>query len=397
MNLDEYKEWQIVGEKNGVCYSTFWNRVKKLKWSPEKAATTLIKNRPNKKHKKWLEVATQNGINETTFKTRIGRGWTPEKAAATPKTIYRDHNHWLELAKENGIKASNYHQRIYKGWRPERAATEPLKNNLEHKEWLKLAEQNGISPAAYNRRINESGWSRKKAATEPIKSRDDREWSKIAVQNGIHRDTFYYRVDQCFWTPEEAATTKPMPTEQIIEKATGLLKEYRAIEHERLFKDKNNLFKATPQHFAIAEGNGISKGTVKSRIYKLGWTIQEAITVPVRKALKKPEGYDKYYQLAIQNGLSRITFRDRIRNGWDLEEAATKSPLDSRNRRRMDKEWIDLAIENGIGYRTYLNRVDRLGWTPKEAATTKKLSKGEYSNAVRKERSLEGYSKFRKG
>ena len=45
-------------------------------------------------------------------------------------------------------------------------------------------------------------------------------------------------------------------------------------------------FYITPEDFRIAEENGISKDTLLSRVRKLGWDIDKAITKPVRAKRK---------------------------------------------------------------------------------------------------------------
>jgi hypothetical protein len=305
---------------------------------------------------------------------------------------------WKNVAKENGIGQSTFLSRISRGWEVERAATEPTvkaKTRSDYK-WLKKANKNGISSKVYKQRVDEYGWHPKKAASVLVKSRNDKNWLKIAVQNGIHRDTFYYRVDELFWTPEEAATTLPLTKIQSINNAAELLKEYREIEHERIYNDPNNLFKITPQHYKIAKENGISRGTVRSRIHKLGWTVIEAISVPV-KIIEREKEYYEYLEKAKQNGISTSAFIYRVKRNWTLEEAALRPLVNPKIRRRNDKDWIEVALQNGLNYSVYLHRVEKLGWTPQEAATTKVLPKGKFLNEHKRENSLKAFQKFKKG
>lgn len=262
--------------------------------------------------------------------------------------------------------------------------------------WLELARKNGIKDKTYYSRL-EYGWTKEKAATTPVKRRMDNEWLKIAQQNGIHSSTFYKRVDDMFWSPEEAATTPPMSKQDALKFAHEQLAIYREINNKRLFENEKNLFKVTPQHLEIARKNGICKSTVKTRVYEKGWTVQEAIKVPIQKGFEKPEGYSEYLELALQNGISQSMFRDRVKAGWDLKEAATRPRVDPKERRRADKKWIDLAIKNGLEYHVYWKRV-KAGWTPEEAAMTPLLKKGkEYLNDQRRENSLKAFKEFKKG
>jgi len=169
------------------------------------------------------------------------------------------------------------------------------------------------------------------------------------------------------------------------------------VRHEMINNDPDNLFKITPHHIEIANKNGISRNTVHGRVYNMGWTVQEAITVPIQKGFTKPEGYYDYQRIAYENAISNSMFYSRIKRGWSLEKASTLPKINKTKRTRSDAEWIDKAIENGISYKTYLGRT-RNGWTPEEAATTRLLEKGkEYLNEERKENSRIAFEEFRLG
>lgn len=69
-----------IASKNGIPENTVKHRVSKLKWDIEKAITV----KPIKKKNKYLDLARQNGIKESTFWSRVNQGWTQEKASTTP-------------------------------------------------------------------------------------------------------------------------------------------------------------------------------------------------------------------------------------------------------------------------------------------------------------------------
>jgi len=106
---------------------------------------------------------------------------------------------------------------------------------------------------------------------------------------------------------------------------------------------------------------------------------KDAITIPPMKM--KPFN-EKYVKLAESNGISRDTFRLRVRHyGMSEYEAATK-PLQDRKkqanimqkkRKKYPDELLELAKKNGIKYTTFIARINRLRWDPLKAATTKRM------------------------
>lgn len=310
---------------------------------------------------------------------------------------------WKVIAEENGIPYGNFRRRIREqGWSPEEAATKPLLikkvRTKEYNKWRKKAEQNGMNPSTYRNRVDDYGFSPKEAATKPLqKKRSDREWIKKAQENGIKYGTYCFRVDEMFWSPEDASSIPPMEPEETIRLAGEQLRIYREIEAKRIFDDENRLFTVTKEHLKVAERNGITEGAVKGRVYERGWTVQDAITIPARKAPENPGGYYDYLEEAFKNDLSESMFRDRVlKLGWDLEEAAKIPPISPKERTRADKEWIELALEKGLEYHVYWSRVHN-GWTPEEAATTPLLPKGQHLNEERRQNSLEAFKEFKKG
>lgn len=136
----------------------------------------------------------------------------------------------------------------------------------------------------------------------------------------------------------------------------------------------------TPEDIKTAKDNGISEANAKNRVYNLGWSVERAIKEPLRKRDKT----DKWYKLAVSNGILPNTYLARIKLGWDKELAATKPVMNrndisnkaSNSRRRYSKELIEIAYKNGIAYPTFTTRINRDGMTPLEAATMPKKGPG---------------------
>ena len=131
-------------------------------------------------------------------------------------------------------------------------------------------------------------------------------------------------------------------------------------------------FYITPEDYKIAEENGISKDTLLSRVRKLGWDVDKAITKPVRAKRKFTEEEIKAME---ENGIDRNVAAGRRYWGWTLEEAITKSK--KKGRQYVYPEWVyKEADKNGISYSALGNRIRR-GMSLEEACTRKMITKEE--------------------
>lgn len=111
-----------------------------------------------------------------------------------------------------------------------------------------------------------------------------------------------------------------------------------------------------------AEDNGIKGSTFDNRV-DLGWTYEEAATVPVSRH-NISDDKKKWLDVAKSNGISNQTFNSRLRRGLTLEQAATQA----RKHYATKSYWHELALSKGMKDTTFRNRV-RKGWTEQDAAT----------------------------
>lgn len=138
-------------------------------------------------------------------------------------------------------------------------------------------------------------------------------------------------------------------------------------------------FYITPEDFKIAEENGISKDTLLSRVRKLGWDVDKAITTPVRAKRKFTEEEIKTME---DNGIDREVAANRMYWGWNLEEAITKPK--KKGRQYVHPEWVYReADKNGISYSALNNRI-KSGMSLEEACTKKTITKLEALEIARK-------------
>ena len=129
--------------------------------------------KPTKNH---YEIAEVNGISKKTVDSRINLyGWSLERAIIEPvaksksKELYERYS-----GEKNGINFSTFVTRLSKGWEPERAAIEPVKKKdpkikFTSVELLKM-QQIKLPPSVARSRI-ENGWDRERAISQPLRKR----------------------------------------------------------------------------------------------------------------------------------------------------------------------------------------------------------------------------------
>ena len=126
------EEYELA-EKNGVTKHTLESRVRYLGWEKERAINTPLKKEKYKELNIWKKKAIENEINVGTFFNRIEKlNWSYEKAATTKEDKRRKYPLWIrEELKKNGINYYTFLKRIEKGWDLERAYTEKTMTNRE--------------------------------------------------------------------------------------------------------------------------------------------------------------------------------------------------------------------------------------------------------------------------
>lgn len=136
---DEYAE----AANNGVDAFNLERRVRLLGWPKEKAISTPLRKLNDRK--KWAKIAEQNGIGYYTFMNRVNNhGWDMERAATEPlqdrkaaaamatEKIRIIPRKFIELASQNGIAYHTLHARVTRsGWDFQKAATQPVMTKSE--------------------------------------------------------------------------------------------------------------------------------------------------------------------------------------------------------------------------------------------------------------------------
>jgi hypothetical protein len=132
-------------------------------------------------------------------------------------------------------------------------------------EQYKIAESNGIDRRNLRQRVYRYGMSVEEAIKEPLKNfvfyQD--EITELRKKNGINEGTFYSRVKKGM-NPKEAATIQPMTCKQ----RYGDIPNY-----------------LTPEQWALAKKNEISKSNLYKRIIVMKWDVEKAINTPIKKKI----------------------------------------------------------------------------------------------------------------
>lgn len=76
---------------------------------------------------------------------------------------------------------------------------------------------------------------------------------------------------------------------------------------------------------SVGKANGFNENTFKNRLSQYGYSISEALTLPVKTSAKtvcyQGQEYKSLSQLATVLGISKSSLCRRLANGWSLEEA----------------------------------------------------------------------------
>jgi predicted DNA-binding transcriptional regulator AlpA len=133
----------------------------------------------------------------------------------------------------------------------------------------------------------------------------------------------------------------------------------------------------TPRQYQIAEANGIRSRVLEERVRKLGWSMKDAVSKPVKKRQK----HGRWPEIAESNGISKADYYRRVSAlNWDMEKAATEPMRNIANMSREELKWVDLkeiAATNNVSYSTFMRRLSE-GESAKEAVARPPLNHREH-------------------
>lgn len=279
------------------------------------------------------EMAKHYGLKSSTLNGRLKAGYSLEEALTPTLRIgdYTDHlgNHFStqqEMADYWGINVSTLAMRLRKGYSIEKALEIVTREVTDHKgvtykSVVALAEAYGMTRSTVERRLK-NGWSMEKTLTTP-------------------------------------STTR------------------------KKFKDHLGNEYAT---FAkMCKAWNMPSSTVQNRVYKLGLSLEEALTTPtntqntVGKTCKDHLGnvYQSVATMCCKYGLPRNVYHRRIKEGWDLEKALTTPPSRKNGMGRIiydhkGNEYSsvgEMCNAYNIDFAMYGSRI-RQGWSLEKTLTT---------------------------
>lgn len=199
-------------------------------------------------------------------------------------------------AESMGVDRETVNKRIVnQGWKLKRAITEPMPGK-PRPEFYAIMQELGISDACYRER-RKRGLSEREAATRPPKKKFEKneeylKWEVIAEKNGINKQNFKVRVIKRGLSLEEAATEPIVPrSERGLRSAESRRKNSKNNKATTLKVDKRGSRANDPYYHKakeIALANGITIGSFKNRLQN-GWTYEMASTVP----MNQPRGRKK--------------------------------------------------------------------------------------------------------
>lgn len=135
-----------TAEANGISYENAYARFYNYGWVKKDAITKPVLRRDL-----WInhkEECEKNGINRSTFLSRVRKGLPPEKAASLPVASFgqklepekhptKISKEMKELATKNGISYNTFSIRVYKyKWDVLKAATTPIKTQFRRRDFV---------------------------------------------------------------------------------------------------------------------------------------------------------------------------------------------------------------------------------------------------------------------
>lgn len=290
--------------------------------------------------KGWSEVT---GINANTLKTRItDKKWSVEKALETPLNVPKMYT--------------------YEG------------RTLSLLQWSEVV---NIPKEVLERRIVRLKWSLSEALTTPCRGRDKKLLYKgkyltikeLSDLSGIKEKTIRARLNILEWSVEDAV-------EKPLRYSTKKAVKYTYGDVNLSFSD-------------LSEKSGLSDEVLRGRLVKLKWSLEKAVTTPVRKKRSsksemvkrgvKPKKYTfEGKSLTLKEwskvtGISQSSLKSRMNDyNWSIEKTLTTpfNPSTTYTYGGKTLSLKDWGEELGIAEITLRKRLSDLGWSLEKTLST---------------------------
>lgn len=378
-------------------------------------------------YKSITEMCDAYGVERTTYRRRLTLGWTIEEALTNSKkrilpnsNACFDHlgvryNSETEMCHEYNIDYELYRCRKRLGWSFEEIISGKKKNarvkeqvdylgNIYSSETA-MCNAHNVNRNTYRVRIAH-GWTKKEALTgqrergglsdlEPKKTTYDhlgnpfRSKHDMCAAYGINVSTFKSRVQSGYSLEEALTGVKHV----VITNGLSSVEQRISISRGNKKRCLDHLGNEYESEAQMCEAYNVSQVTYQNRLFRLGWTLEDALTRSVTNYVCDHTGkkYESARKMCEHYGVRFDVFFRRRKLGWTLEEALTDSKehtLPNATNCQDHKGNSFLSYNQmckywGIDFNVFRDRIGKLGWTLEEALTIpKSYSLGEYRVSV---------------
>ena len=285
--------------------------------------TIKIKDHEGHEFNSIKELCEFWNIKRSTFENRYHKGWPMHECILTKKPKIIDHlgNEFdtiQAMCDYHGIKINAYYKRIAKNMPLKDILTTPKHKYIDHEGNT----FNSIHDMAVYWNINESTLSLRLRKGMSIEDALSIVAKEVTDHTGKKHKSFQAMCD--YYDIQRKTVDRRLKNGESLESALTRISTTRKTFTDHTGETFNNFTN-------MCKKWNMPSSTVQNRIYKLGLSIEEALTMPtntqntVGKTCKDHLGneYQSIASMCCAYGIPRNVYHRRIKDGWDLEKALT--------------------------------------------------------------------------
>jgi len=285
------------------------------------------------------EMLKAYGINESTFDSRISRGYSledaltkeakPHGAKSTEDHLGNSFKSITEMLKKYGVKTSTFKKRVRDGWPLEEALTKNVRSGKPRKatdhlgndysSQREMFEKYGIDKGTFKSRIKK-GMQLEEALTKKVRKLPIKE-AKDHLGNSYSSHAKMLKAYRISRVEFSSRILKGYSLEDALTKESLLFSASEpAIDH---------LGSEYPSHSDMAKAYGININTYYLRRH-YGYSVEDALSKEVHSPLVRVTAdhlgtvYKNLNEMLNKYGITYNLYRRRIIKGWSLEDALTR-------------------------------------------------------------------------
>jgi hypothetical protein len=271
----------------------------------------------------FADACRQYGLEDSAVRSRLKIGWTIRQAFGIDMPPQKGRNSYgksvtikgavfrtfADAAREYGLKACTLTSRFRKGWTPEQAVgLEPSPKPITTRKWT-FGKAFGLEPQPKKR----TGSNRKSIIVEGVVYNSHKE---AAEKYGLDHRKIFQRVNKLGWTIEQAFGLEPQAKK-------------RTAPNRKSITVEGVVYNS---HKEAAEKYGLDHRKIFKRIYKFGWTIEQAFGLEPpsekpsnssKKVMIKSVTYESITAACSAFEIAISTVQRRVKSGWTIEDAVT--------------------------------------------------------------------------